>query len=291
MSGFKLILALISIVASAHAFGEARVLGLSARGGHVAVTHIGVEQWRETDRVCIFQGSANVGCGTVNKVQAKGAVVKLDQPSYRIRVGDVARRSDAREPAYSKTVISDREDTLILERTQFSTRPRGVFNVTAGLAGGAAYRFPQVQLQMGVTRHFVLGIGPLLYSANTGDDTPTPTSRVQSAASPATTKKPELAGFGAMATVTGYLNDRYSGFFVSGGAGMAALTLKGNGADQSKAVPLFILTTGIRFAWQNALNVGISAGVTKAPAPSTTANTFADSSIGPLLLVDVGFNF
>ena len=52
MNGFKFLLGFISIVASAETFGEARVLALSTRGGHVAVTHLGVEQWRESPCLC-----------------------------------------------------------------------------------------------------------------------------------------------------------------------------------------------------------------------------------------------
>ncbi len=285
--------AFLLALASANAFGtDARVLALSSRGGHVAITHRGVDQWSPNERLCLFQDGASIGCGTVYKIQPKGAVVKLDQPSYRIRVGDVARRSNSRAPASVSNVISDSEDTLILEKTTFASRPRGLFNLTAGLGGSSTYRFPSVQIQMGLTRHLVLGVGPLLYSASVSDDgRPVAQQKLATSTNFSAANRPILSGFGGLATLTNYFGERYTGFFLSAGAGLTSLTLEGNGETQSKSEPFFMLTAGLRFTWQNSINIGVSAGATRAPVPSLDTAKFAEVGFQPLLLVDVGFNF
>lgn len=78
---------LVAVLLGGVALG-AEVKRVGKDNKNIAISHDETRHWQAPDRVCILQQAKEIACGVVVKSAAKGAIVRLDRPSFDVLVGD-----------------------------------------------------------------------------------------------------------------------------------------------------------------------------------------------------------
>lgn len=233
-----------------------RVIAINGTRTLIAVSQDPDRNWQPNERACAGKKVPNGNaCGEVIRTYATRAFVRFEEALHpQIIPGDEVWRHSGRGPA-SEIQLNRR------------LAPGGFLNLTVGVGTGLYYALPMAHLQVGVGPKLALGAMPFFFSAKT--------------------MSLEVAGIGALGTLSYSFAERFKGLFVSAGFGLSQLNVKGSG---SRAGLIMALSAGSRIRYSNHISLGISLGLKyldDSRVRTTNLNTLA---IQPLLLFDVGFN-
>lgn len=240
----------------------AEVIAVSSGKKNVAISHENIGKWAVEDRACIVQNETDVVCGTVAKTTAKGAIVKLDTVFEGLSIGDKVRKSGSGRRLAAETV-----ETF---NTQYNPRD---FDLTAGLGVGLSFFYPLIHFQVGLGKHFALGIQPFLYKASGGTTS--------------------ISAIGGMITANYYAQPYFRGFWISAGAGINSLSVEDPAffISEKATSTVGMFTLGYRARWAKGLNAGIAGGVQYLSDPNFTTIALKSTGIQPLFTLDFGINF
>ncbi len=240
----------------------AEVIAVSSGKKNVAVSHESLGKWAADDRACIVQNETDVVCGTITKTTAKGAIVKLDTFFEGLSIGDKVRKSGS-----SRRLAAETVETF---NTQFNARD---FDLTAGLGVGLSFFYPMLHFQVGLGKHFALGVEPFLYKASGGTTS--------------------ISAVGAMLTANYYGAPYFRGLWICLGAGINSLSVEDPTffISEKASTTTGVFTVGYRARWAKGLNAGIAGGVQYLSNPSFTTIALTSVGIQPLLSLDFGLNF
>ena len=256
------------LLASIPAFG-AEVLKVSDSARVISITHEERRQWAVRDYVCVVQEDREVACGTVAKTGPRGAVVRLENPSPQIAVGDrVKFAPPGRKPAMVLLdSIAPDENTKIQRNS-----------LTAGLGAGKSFFYPLLHYQRLLGDSVSVGLLPLYMGSKTD---------LTGAAA---------AAFGGYVTLNYYGSDFFRG--VWGQVGFGAIHVTAQTGDslvgfqrQSGTSMGFLTTFGYRGYWDLGMNIGAAMGGQFLSDPKINLMEISAIGFQPLLMLDVGINF
>jgi hypothetical protein len=276
--GIRLSILLLAVCSGAHA---AEVLRVGKDMTNIAVSHDTNRTWSVNDRVCILQHAREVGCGVVLKTTGKGAIVRLDAPSYDILAGDRVV-SKFQSPAAVAAPVQK-------QRAVQQQAPQGAplmnsvgdnaeseihnFNFSGGVGVGTSFFYPTISAQIAVAPTIAIGFTGTFFTYSNSSLVNT-----------------TLMAFGGMATVNYYSQEYFRGLWVQAGGGVTFFSVNGTYGSESASSLTGIATVGWRGYWDLGLNIGVGAGFQYTSTPVFNSITVNAAGFQPLLVLDVGFS-
>lgn len=251
----------------------AEVLQVSTHQKLVLISNDPAYTWKKGDTVCIYRELQRVACGKVTKPSAKGGIVTIVVPYYKIEKGMLAKSASDRELANAEQV----QATASVKPTssQFD------WNLGGGLAAGPTYFFPVLDLERRIGSHFAIGIVPFYDSS------------AESGAS--------ASLIGGYLTVNYYTVSPFRGFWGRLGAGPAILSVNLTGVSDGSGGTTNISgtstslsaigTIGYRFGLTSLFDVGIGLGGMYYKSSSSTGVSVSISGVLFTGTADVAVNF
>ncbi len=275
---FILAFTLVAVAANA-----ADVLRVGKDMTNIAVSHDENRTWSPKDRVCVLQHAREVGCGTVVKTTTKGAIVRLDSPSYDILTGDkVISKFQAAAPAYvppaqggiRKQASQPAPSAPLMNSVGDSAESEiHSFNLSAGVGAGTSFFYPTLSAQYAIAPTLAVGITGAFLTAYDASSFST------------------LMEFGGLLTLNYYSQEYFRGLWVQGGAGVMIFSASGNYPTEGYSSFTGLATVGWRGYWDLGLNIGVGAGFQYTSSPTFTYINVTSAGFQPLLVLDIGFSF
>jgi len=235
------------------------VLGMSSSRSEIAVAQDIARPWQLNERACVLPRNAQPTCGTIIRATPKGAILRLEIPSTTVTLGDQVSHRGERSPAG-------------ISESTYEKKYGGTFNLSAGMAAGINYFFPLVHFQVALGPNFAIGLMPFYYRASAGTAS--------------------LSALGGLMTLNAYFGPYYSGFWITGGAGLSKLSFEDPTLPaESKQLLTGQFAVGYRARWVKSTSAGIAVGAKYLADPQFAAIETKSSGVQPLIMLDFGFNF
>lgn len=226
--------------------------------------------WKINDPVCIFRDGKELACGSVYKIAAKGAIIRLNDHEPKIEKGDFAVLTS---PPDRKVAAKEAPPVISSEQTAEATpNPKYHWDLSGGAGISPSFYFGNLNLQLALGKHFSVGTVFFLANASLGQESTTSLT--------------------SMLAVNFYSREPFRGLWIQLGAGPQLFIISSGAAVESVYTYAGILTVGWRGQFEKGrLNMGVGAGSLFVGQPATKLIQVTMSSIQPTLLFDIGLNF